>query len=476
VTPIAALADLRGVVEDAIAAANREGRIRWIASRSAAPNDDPLRLFAAGGADRFFWERPSKGAAIGASGVAAAIDADGAQRFSDAAGAARALYASLHLCGDAAPDAAGPLLVGGFACTGVEPDSTLWAGFPSGRLVLPARTTVRTEGTTWRTIVERIEPGADAGRVYDALLADVEEEDAWSDANPEAHAGGRLRGRLDAAGPPVYRARADRPTAAYSALVESALGAIGAGEFEKVVVARAIRVDCDAGFAAAGLLDALREAYPSCATFGVARGDATFLGSTPERLLRLDGRQIETAALAGTAPRGRNPEEDAQRALELIESKKEQSEHAVVVRELREALAPLCSELRAPEAPELLRLESLQHLETPISGTLARETHLLDLASRLHPTSAVAGAPREAALRWLASREALERGWYGGAVGFVDASGGGELSVALRSALLRGDTAHLFVGAGIVEGSQPRAELQETRLKLRALLTPLLEI
>jgi len=476
VTPIAPLTDLRGVVAEAITAANREGRVRWVASRAAAPHDDPLRLFAAGGTDRFFWERPSEGAAIGASGVAAAIDADGTQRFTDAASAARALFASLHLCGDAAPAAAGPLLVGGFACTGVEPDSTLWADFPSGRLVLPARTTVRTAGTTWRTVVERIEPGADAGRVCDALLARVEEEDAWTDANPHAHTGGQIGEHLDAAEPPGYRARADRPSAAYSGLVESALEAIGAGEFEKVVIARAIRVDSDAGFAVAELLDILRETYPSCATFGVARSDATFLGSTPERLLRLDGRELETAALAGTAPRGRNPEEDAQRALELIESKKEQSEHAVVVHELREALAPLCSELRAPEAPALLRLESLQHLETPIAGTLACETHLLDLAARLHPTSAVAGAPREAALRWLASREALERGWYGGAVGFVDAHGGGELSVALRSALLRGDTAHLFVGAGIVEGSQPQAELQETRLKLRALLTPLLEI
>jgi len=463
-TPIAPTEDLRGVVADAIAAARREGRPHWVAHRVAAPARDPLRLFAMGGSARFFWERPSEGTAIGASGVAAAIDTGGAQRFSDAADGARALFASLHLCGDAAPAAVGPLLVGGFACTRVDPDSSLWTGFPSGRLVLPARMSVHTAGATWRTIIERVDPGADVSRVCDALLAGAEQENAWAD------------GRLDADGPPTYRARAEQPAAAYSALVESALEAIGAGEFEKVVVARAIRVDCDAGFAAAALLDVLREAYPSCTTFGVARGDATFLGSTPERLLRLDGRSVETAALAGTAARGRNPEEDARYALELVESKKEQSEHAVVVRELREALAPLCSELRAPEAPELLRLENIQHLETPISATLAQPMHVLDLAARLHPTSAVAGAPREAALDWLERHEELERGWYGGAVGFVDASGGGELAVALRSALLRDGAAHVFAGAGIVEGSKPQAELQETRLKLRALLTPLLEV
>ncbi|HEY5658394.1 MAG TPA: chorismate-binding protein, partial [Myxococcota bacterium] len=214
----------------------------------------------------------------------------------------------------------------------------------------------------------------------------------------------------------------------------------------------------------------------SCATFAVGCGDASFVGATPERLLRLTGRRIETSALAGSAPRGHSPEEDARLALELIESKKEQSEHAVVVRELRETLAPLCRELRVPEAPTRLRLEGIQHLETPLCGTLEGDAHILDIAAAVHPTSAVAGAPRRAALEWLARNEPLERGWYGGAVGFVDASGGGELAVALRSALLRGATAHLFAGAGIVPGSRPQAELQETRIKLRALLTPLLEI
>jgi isochorismate synthase EntC len=94
----------------------------------------------------------------------------------------------------------------------------------------------------------------------------------------------------------------------------------------------------------------------------------------------------------------------------------------------------------------------------------------------MHPTPAVGGAPRDAAARWIAASEGLDRGWYSGPVGFVDASQSGEFCVALRSALLRERSARLYAGAGIVEGSLPTTELRETRLKLHALLQPLLEV
>jgi isochorismate synthase len=188
------------------------------------------------------------------------------------------------------------------------------------------------------------------------------------------------------------------------------------------------------------------------------------------------GNRVETAALAGSAARGHTPEEDAALGRELFESKKEQEEHAVVVRALRAALEPHCESLDVPESPSLLRLEGIQHLETRFAGALASGAHLLEIADALHPTPAVGGAPRAPAVDWLARHERLDRGWYAGAVGFVDAEGGGDLAVALRSALLRGGDALLYAGAGIVAGSVPEDELLETRIKLRALLTPLLEI
>jgi isochorismate synthase len=456
---------------EASAAASRDAQPHWVAVQRALPARDPLQLFEAAGAERFFWERPAQGIALATSGAAQVIETHGPRRFEEAARAARACFAALHPCGDPGPSLAGPLLVGGFAFADAARGTGLWSGFPASRFVLPERISARADGATWHTLVQRVEPGSDASQLADALRARLEHEDArgepacgWSETPGDT---GCAR---------TYRITADRPPEAYVALVDAAVAALCAGDLEKVVVARRVHLGCEGGFSAAGLLDTLRASYPSCASFAVGSGEACFVGATPERLLQLSGRRLETSALAGSAPRGRSPEEDARLALELVESKKEQAEHAVVVRELRGLLAPPCRELRAPEAPELLRLEGIQHLETPFSGTLHGDRHLLDLAAALHPTSAVAGAPRQAALAWLEHNESLERGWYGGAVGFVEPSGGGELSVALRSALLRGAAAHLFAGAGIVAGSRPQAELRETQLKLRALLTPLLEI
>jgi isochorismate synthase len=206
------------------------------------------------------------------------------------------------------------------------------------------------------------------------------------------------------------------------------------------------------------------------------------VAASPERLVALSDGVVRNGALAGTAPRGRSPEEDERLGRELRESKKEQAEHAAVAVAVRAALEDVCTPLSGPEAPRLMRIDGLQHLETPFTAHLRpehAELSVLDLVARLHPTPAVAGLPREAALAWIAAREGLERGWYAGPVGYVDAEGGGEFRVALRSGFVRNRAparAWLYAGAGIVPGSEPESELRETRLKLRALLAPLTEI
>jgi isochorismate synthase len=251
---------------------------------------------------------------------------------------------------------------------------------------------------------------------------------------------------------------------------------IGDGVFEKLVLARSVDLRRDGNFDPCVLLDALRHSHPSCVVFAVARPSSVFLGATPECLVQLTEGRVETASVAGSAPRGRSPEEDLRLGRELRESKKEQNEHAMVVRALCDALAPHCDGLDVRESPRLMRLKDIQHLETPIAGTLCDRSSILDLLNSVHPTPAIAGVPREAALEWLRCNENLDRGWYGGPVGFTDAAGGGEFFAALRSALLRGEEARLFAGAGVVEGSRPEQELRETRLKFRAMLDSLLEI
>jgi len=471
-------AELESIARAALEAAARSGQAQWIALQTEIAPRDALAAFEASDArDRFYWERPNEGRALAALGCAGAIELDGKPRFEEASRRAARVFERLHVCAGDAAGAAGPFLVGGFAFADAAPGEPHWREFPAGRLILPELTLGLAGGRGWCTLVQSVKPArsersADRAREIGAQL-----RAKLSEARRSAVDRHPIDASTAEAGAPLeFRACADRTPADYRAQVEAALREIAAGGFEKVVLARSICVrqngDCDP----IALLSALRRAHPSCAVFAVARRNATFVGASPECLLRVVDGRLETASVAGSAPRGRNPEEDAELGRRLRESKKEQAEHAFVVRALREALAPHCAALEVREAPRLMRLQEIQHLETPIAGRLRARGSILDLLASVHPTPAVAGAPREAALAWLSRFEQLDRGWYSGPVGMVDGEGGGEFFAALRSAVMCENEARLFAGAGIVAGSDPEAELRETRLKLRAVLGPLTEI
>lgn len=468
----------RHAASAAAAAADRAGRPQWAAVRVRAACRDALSIFsAADDANRFYWERPDAARSLATRGASHVVEAAGPDRFARAARAAREILAAVHLAGDSGPPRSGALLVGGFAFSAVPSTSPDWSGFPPCRFSLPEVLHYREGDRAWCTAVRRIDPGADAGAEALALAATARE--AGTPAPHQLSAAGEPGGRAShppSTHPPSWAARADRSPDAYRALVATAIRDIAAGELEKVVLARSVELRHGDPLDVIDLLRKLRDTHPSCTQFAVMRGDAVFLGATPERLVQLEDGRVATAAVAGSAPRGRDPEDDTRLGRELCESKKEQAEHAVVVRALCDALSDVCVDLRAPEAPQLLRLGDIQHLATPVTGRLRNGTSVLDLVGRLHPTPAVGGAPQAAALAWIERREDLDRGWYAGPVGFVDSAGGGDFNVALRSALVRGARARLYAGAGIVSGSLPGAELRETRLKLRAVMAPLLDI
>lgn len=428
----------------------------YLAVPVRAPEADPLDRFARKERDRFYWERPSEAFALLAIGCRESIEPEDGERFS---AADRALGNLAVRVTGLSPDM--PLVVGGFAFAPREPRAGHWAEFPSARLVLPELLWLQKNGMN-RAVAFLPLRARESAKALAARGRELSEH--WEN---------ELTAR-----PSVSRSSSTSESEAADPLAPShfehaaanALRAIAAGDLEKVVLARRARRHRAGGFDALSCLTALRRDYPSSACFAQARGEATFLGASPERLVRVQGRALEAGAVAGSAPRGRDPTEDERLGRALRESKKEQAEHAVVVRAICEALAASCTDLDVPEAPQLLRLEGIQHLETPIRGHLAPGSRLLELARRLHPTPAVGGSPQQAALDWIDAHESLDRGWYAGCVGHLDAAGGGELCVALRSALLRGADAHLFAGAGLVEGSNPNGELRETNLKLRALL------
>jgi isochorismate synthase len=195
-----------------------------------------------------------------------------------------------------------------------------------------------------------------------------------------------------------------------------------------------------------------------------------FLGASPELLVEKHGTSIRSFPLAGSAPRGTGPEDDERIATALLSASKERQEHRIVVDEVARILRGVTTELHVPATPSVLRLANIQHLGTEITGTARNETDFVDLVSELHPTPAVAGMPTAAARRFIRENEPFDRGWYAGALGWVDGSGDGEAIVALRGMLFRESIAQVYAGAGIVRGSLPAAEVAETEAKLAAIL------
>jgi len=262
----------------------------------------------------------------------------------------------------------------------------------------------------------------------------------------------------------------------YERAVAEALRRIGAGEFQKIVLARAKDLRAQQAFHPLQVLNGLRQRYADCYAFSVANGRGqSLIGASPERLLRAQAGTLLTEALAGSAPRGSTASEDAALAGALLRNGKDQAEHACVLDSILRRLSPLGLQLQHPDKPAIRRLANVQHLHTPVVAPVAPGVRLLDVLARLHPTPAVGGSPREAAVACIRKLESFPRGLYAGALGWINASGEGEFFVGLRSALIDGPTARLYAGAGILAGSEPAKEKLETELKFSAMQASLLD-
>lgn len=264
--------------------------------------------------------------------------------------------------------------------------------------------------------------------------------------------------------------------------VRDAIAAIRQGIAEKIVLARSVHItgadELDPQLIAARLLDGSPRQEAYLADLSPAGADFShkwLVGSSPELLVSKRGTAISCHPLAGSIARQQDPQQDAQAARALRTSTKDQAEHRFVTMAIEEALKPLCSELTVPESPSLTSTREMWHLGTHITGTLAdKDCTVLDLVKLLHPTPAVGGWPRPAALDFI-SRHEEDRRFYAGTVGWCDKNGDGDWVVAIRCAELdtSRNTALAWAGGGIVIDSDPLAEIQETRDKLRTMLRAL---
>lgn len=344
------------------------------------------------------------------------------------------------------PTSPAPRVFGGSSFAPGSAAEMPWESFGDGFLLLPTWTYF-VEDRAWLSLAVCAHDDADVGALLDAF------DTVW----------GSLERPLGVIPSPVSAQRideADRDT--WTRQVEDIRERIRAGVFEKVVAARHCVVELETGAASLDVLKRLEQRFPGCTRFALWRGDAAFLGATPELLVSRKGNLVLTEALAGSTEHGE--------AARMLSSAKEREEHQLVVRAILEGLKPFCESVRSDPEPSVRELPNLLHMQTAIEGRLAGRTNVLSLVQALHPTPAVGGVPTEEAVAWIVNHEALARGWYSAPVGWADAAGDGEFFVALRSGLLRDGKAWVYAGAGIMADSDPDAEYAETELKMQALL------
>jgi len=253
--------------------------------------------------------------------------------------------------------------------------------------------------------------------------------------------------------------------------VADATKRIAAGDFEKVVLAREVRVTGDAPLSRLALLQRLRRAFPGCFTFAVGE----MVGASPELLVSRAGDTVRAHPMAGTAPRGGDPVADARLAASLLASAKDRAEHQITIDMVWETLLPFSSYVDSEPEPSIVAVANVQHLASLVEGRLSHPpASVLELVAALHPTPAVSGWPLAPALAFIAEHEGIDRDRYAGPVGWVDADGNGTWAVGIRSALVDGPVARLFAGVGVVADSDPVAELAETDAKFQAVLSAIL--
>ena len=411
----------------------------------------------------FYAERPLQGWAVAGAEAVLAFEGHGAGRFADAQRFVDDVFARTIAVGAVTEPFGGPHVFGGFAFLDeVEPGEA----FPAARLFVPRWQVSRTEERTIAVANLLVEPATD----LDALAAKV-----W-----RAHAKFRAFDYSepdfsDRAGPvgPVAVAETGGPECFRNAVAQ-ATAIIASGHLTKVVIARRKELTAATRLHPLRVLNGLRQRFPDCYAFSLANGRGqSFIGASPERLLRVEGGRLLTEALAGSAPRGRTASEDAALGEGLLRSDKDRREHGIVLESILRQLAPLGIAPEHPAQPALRRLANVQHLQTPVQADLPAGVRLLDVLARLHPTPAVGAVPR-AAGTIIRQLESFPRGLYGGPLGWVDHRGGGEFFVGIRSALVDGARARLYAGGGIVAGSEPDKEFAETELKFQALLESVL--
>jgi menaquinone-specific isochorismate synthase len=428
-------------------------------------------LLAAAGSDGVLWQH--EGFGLAGRGVALRIELP--RGLTDAAEVAEVAgsLAAIRRGDDVAGPGTGAVALGALPFVRDAP----------GVLVVPRVVIGRRDGEAWITTTAPPGAGPSAARLADMMAADA--LGGFTDPRPA---------------PSQFTLTSVMDHDAWRRLVAGAVARIHDGALGKVVLARQIDVTANRPFVTSDVLSRLLALYPTCMVFRVDG----FLGASPELLIERRGTHVASHPLAGTIGRSGDLATDEALIAGLLASPKERREHAYVIEGLRRTLGPVCESLDIPDKPTVLELRNVSHLATRLAGVLSpgpdmpagtcsgdaqdqsgssgdepahpglRVPSALQLVARVHPTPAVGGTPTDEAVAYIGEVEGFDRGRYAGPVGWMDARGDGSWAIGLRSAHVDGDRASMYAGVGVVAGSRPVTELEETQLKLQALLAALI--
>ena len=351
-----------------------------------------------------------------------------------------------------------PILFGGFSFDPLHVVTGEWAAFSAAFFVVP-QFQLEIKNESIKLSINCMAERTDMSTRFDQLrkerdrllhMAQVQERPLFEKAN--------------------VIEKVERNVPDYLAAVRSVKKEIATGKVDKVVISRSIELDFEESVSSGAALYYALQEQPESYIFVLENGSSTFIGATPERLIRKKQGTVYSAGVAGSVRRGKDVGEDQRLGTALLTDEKNLEEHEFVVSMIRDVIEPLCKDVTIPNHPKLLKVRDIQHLFTPIQGKAAAGKDMFSFVDALHPTPALGGTPRKQAVELIRELEQMDRGYYAAPIGFVDAEDNGEFAVGIRSALLRGGKALLYAGGGIVSESEPLAELEETNVKFRPML------
>ncbi|KAA0543154.1 isochorismate synthase [Bacillus sp. BGMRC 2118] len=437
-----------------------------LVSLTTEVNDiDPLLFYIAGRelftGENTYWKEPINGETIVGVGVLQTISSNvnSNRRYQDIQKQWNEVVKTMiDTKSSENVNARGPLLFGGFSFDPLKHKTELWNDYPSAQFYLSKYMLHQAGNQMFLTSNLFV----DGENQVESVIVQLER-----DRKQLFEVMDKLK--RDSYQQPIYRER-EIEVDKWLQSVETVVCHINEGKLEKAVLARELKLESDDAFSIQTIVENLLQKQPTSYIFAIDSGDSTFIGATPERLIKKEHKEVLSTCLAGSIKRGVTEVEDLQLANELLEDPKNLAEHEFVVDMITNEMKAVCHTITKPDKPSIFKARDIQHLYTPIVGEVKDQVDLLEIVERLHPTPALGGFPKARALEEIRIHEQLDRGWYAGPIGWLDHNGDGEFAVAIRSALFKQHEASLFAGCGIVAKSEPSKEYEETMIKFKPML------